>query len=490
MNKKLLILTFSAIGLFCSAEIKAQATVYTLESSIEYAKQNSPLSRAARFAVLSAKWRYKSFRADLYPSLSLSGDAPNYNKSIFSNVLDDGTVTFSSRTQSEASAALSINQNLAPTGGRLSLSSGITRLGIFQDENTYLWQSTPLVVSLNQPIFQFNSFKWLTRTEPLRYKIAQKQYVEEMEDLAFTVTQGYFNVLQAKINVEVAEFNITVNDSIFNISQGRFQVGNIAENELLQSELEYRNARASYTTANLNYQRAIENFKALLGIDDATEIDIEVPDVAPEISVDVDQALKLATENNSTSLLFDLNRLLADQTYDQARKNTGFSANLQASFGLNQTSSEIADLYNDPQNRQFFSVGFQIPLFNWGKNLAEIRSARNEQQETANTIAYQKLQFELSVKSTVREFMQLRDQVELAQISDDIATRRYDVAKNRYLIGRIDITNLFIAQSEKDQARRGYIIALRTYWEGYYNLRRLTLYNFERDIPIEYEQEF
>ena len=405
-------------------------------------------------------------------------------------MLDDGTITFSSGTQSEASAALSVNQNITPTGGRLSVSSGITRLGIFQAENTYLCQSTPIVASISQPIFQFNSLKWRNRTEPLRYKIAQKQYVENMEDLALTVTQSYFSVLIGKINMEVAEFNITVNDSIFNISKGRFEVGSIAENELLQSELEYRNARTSYTSASLNYQRALENFKGLLGIDDETEIDIVVPDVAREMYVDVDKALDLATKNNSTSLLFDLNRLLADQTYDQARKNTGFSANLQASFGLNQTSKDIIDLYNDPQNRQFFNIGFQIPIFNWGKNQAEIKSARNEQQETANTIAYQKLQFELSVKSTVREFLQLRDQVELAQISDDIAARRYDVAKNRYLIGKIDITNLFIAQNEKDQARRSYIAALRTYWEGYYNLRRLTLYNFERNMPIEYEQEF
>ena len=110
--------------------------------------------------------------------------------------------------------------------------------------------------------------------------------------------------------------------------------------------------------------------------------------------------------------------------------------------------------------------------------------------ETANTIAYQKRQFELSIKSTVREFPQLRDQVELARISDEIATRRYDVSKNRYLIGRIDVTNLFIAQNEKDGARRNYIQALRSYWTGYYNLRRLTLYDFEQDEPILYTTEF
>ena len=84
----------------------------------------------------------------------------------------------------------------------------------------------------------------------------------------------------------------------------------------------------------------------------------------------------------------------------------------------------------------------------------------------------------------------MRDQVELARVSDDIAVQRYDVAKNRYLIGSITITDLFIAQNQKDSSRRGYISSLRDYWTGYYNLRRLTLYDFEQDAPIIYTTDF
>lgn len=485
MNKRRLSTIFISIFLFLSANTYAQEQrTLTLQESIEIAKENSPLARAANFGLISAKWRYKSFRADLLPSLTLGGDAPNYNKSIFSNVQDDGTVTFSSRTQSEASVDLSIQQSIMPTGGNLSLSSGITRLGIFAGENTYLWQSTPLVASIRQPLFQFNSLKWRNKIEPLRYQIAQKQYVEDMEDLAFNTTQSFFDFLLAKINIEVAEFNVTVNDSIYNISQGRYQVGSIAENDLLQSELALRNAETSLTTAQLNFQRAEENFKALLGIPDQVSIEVLAPQEAPALNIDVDKALELAQENNSTSLEFELNEIQANQAYDQARKEAGFSATIQASYGLNQTSDSFDQLYEDPQNRQFFTLGFEIPIFNWGKNTAEIQAARNQQVATANTIAYQKLQFDLNVRSTVREFSQLRDQVELAEVSDEIADRRYNVAQNRYLIGKIDVTNLFIAQNEKDSARRSYIQALRNYWTGYYNLRRLTLYDFERGVPI------
>ncbi len=485
MNNYFLKFTLAFLLTLFSFNLSAQSgRTLSLEESIEIAKKNSPLARAATFSLVSSKWRYKSFRSDLLPSLSLRGDAPNYNKSIFSNIQDDGKVVFSSRTQSEASVDLSIDQNILPTGGTVSFSSGITRLGVFAGENTYLWQSTPLVATLRQPLFQFNSLKWRNKIEPLRYQIAKKQYVEDMEDLAFNTTQSFFDFLLAKINVEVAEFNVTVNDSIYNISEGRYQVGNIAENDLLQSELALRNAETSLTTARLNFQRAEENFKALLGIPDDIPVEVVIPDEAPELDIDVDKALDLARENNSTSLEYELSEIQANQAYARARKEAGFSATLQASYGLNQTSQDFNNLYDDPQNRQFISLGFQIPIFNWGKNKAEIQAARNQQAATANTIAYQKLQFDLNVRSTVREFSQLQNQVELAEKSDEIADRRYEVAKNRYLIGKIDVTNLFIAQNEKDSARRSYIQSLRNYWTGYYNLRRLTLYDFEQNRAI------
>jgi hypothetical protein len=46
------------------------------------------------------------------------------------------------------------------------------------------------------------------------------------------------------------------------------------------------------------------------------------------------------------------------------------------------------------------------------------------------------------------------------------------------LIGKIDITNLNIALNEKDTAKRSYLEALKSFWTAYYDLRRLTLYDF------------
>jgi len=43
----------------------------------------------------------------------------------------------------------------------------------------------------------------------------------------------------------------------------------------------------------------------------------------------------------------------------------------------------------------------------------------------------------------------------------------------------VSITDLGIAQREKDENRRRYVESLRDFWTAYYELRSLTLYDFE-----------
>lgn len=482
--------TFSIVNLSAAQQADAEqhnAQVITLQEAINQAKFSSPLARSARYRLIANQWRYRSFRADLLPGLTFSGNAPNYRRAFRENLNPNGSTSLIYTQQSNATVGITVDQPLMFTGGNLSVSSGITRLGIFADENTYLWSSTPLVIGYSQPLFQYNDLKWRNRIEPLRLQMAEKRYDESVEELSLTVTQRYFDVLLAKINMDIAEFNVAVNDSIYNISTGRYNVGNIAENDLLQSELQLRNAESALTEAKINFDQQLNNFRLLLGLEADAPIDVKVPDTIPDVSVDEKLALQMVRRNNSTSLNFQMQTLEANRTYDMAVKESSFSATVRADFGLNQTSENFSNLYESPRNQQFVSLNFQIPIFNWGKQRAEVNFAQNTQRQVADDIAYEQAQFDLQVQNIIAEFRQLRSQVVLAELSKDIGDRRYEVARNRYRIGQIDITNLFIAQNERDAAQRGYIQALRNYWISVYNLRRLTLYDFEKGVLIDHE---
>ena len=75
----------------------------------------------------------------------------------------------------------------------------------------------------------------------------------------------------------------------------------------------------------------------------------------------------------------------------------------------------------------------------------------------------------------------IRDRLEVTKTSDDVAQRRYEIALRRYQTGNVTITDLNIAQGEKDANKRAYYNALQDFWLAYYELRALTLYDFEKD---------
>lgn len=238
--------------------------------------------------------------------------------------------------------------------------------------------------------------------------------------------------------------------------------------------------------ARIAYENQLKNFRLILGLEADTPVNVEEPPPPPDIAVQPSLALEMALQNNSTYLNYLLQQTIAERTLDQAVKQNTFQATAILSYGLSQTAPDFADIYQDPLSRQGVNVQFQIPIFNWGKQQAEINAARNTQRRVRDDITYSQRQFELTIESSVAEFRQLSDQFRLAQLSDQIAERRYNVARDRYLIGRIDITNLFIAQRERDTARRAYIQSLRNYWTGVYNIRRLTLYDFQEGQIIDH----
>ena len=479
-----LLLLVLLLSLTVAAQGQAQRAL-TLEQSIELAQSSSPAAEIARLTFDRSFWGFRSFRAQYMPSLSLSGDAPGLQRS-FQNILTpDGTVDYVERNATFGRANLSIDQPIPVTGGRVSLTSGLSRLNnsVAGDDVTQ-WSSSPLVVTLFQPLRQFNEMKWTRRTEPLRYEVARRSYAEDLEDIAIDITTRFFAVYIAQIDRDIAAFNAAVNDTIFTLSQGRFEIGAIAENDLLQSELALLNAQSAQSRAEIAYQQALQDLKLALDLPYDTDLTIIPPTAVPPLTVDADEAVVQARRHRPAFVNLDLEAVEAERELARAKRNSGFSANLLASYGLNQRSDAFGNVYNDPLNQQQFSINFSVPVFRWGLGRANVEEAVARQQQVERDAAVQRKELDQEVYFEALQLQQLQQQVLIDAKADTVAARRFDVAKNRYIIGKIDITELFNAQREKDTARQGYIRSLQQFWTVHFNLRRLTLYDFIRQEPL------
>ena len=472
--------------LLCLAPVAHGQRALTLQQSIELAQTQSPAAEIARLTFDQALWGFRSYRADYLPSLSIVGNAPGLRRSIEESDLDDGTVQYIERNSTFGLARLDIAQPIPMTGGEVRLSSRLSRLNNEVAETDFTqWQSTPLVLGLTQPLFQFNAMKWERRTEPMRYELARRNYTQDVEDIAIDITNRFFAVYMAQMAYEIATFNAAVNDTIFTLSKGRFEIGSIAENDLLQSELALLNAQSAQSSAEIDYQEALQDLKLALDLPYDAEIVIVPPTTAPALAIAPEEAVAQARRNRPAFLNLDIQAVEAERDVVQTKSTTGFTANLIASYGLNQSSGAFDDAYRNPLNQQQFTIAFEVPLFNWGQGKANVEEAVARQQQVERDSDLQRKELDQEVYFEALQAQQLQQQVNIAAKADTVAARRFEVAKNRYLIGKIDITELFNAQREKDAARQAYIQTMQQFWQSYFNLRRLTLYDFIRQEPLQ-----
>ncbi|MGA2298146.1 MAG: TolC family protein [FCB group bacterium] len=462
---------------------RSQQTL-TLEQSIQFAKENSPSAKNAIQSYKTRKFNYKSFTADYLPQLSLSGSIPGLDRAINPITQPSGTISYLPQSNLNTSGNLTISQKIPFSGATFYVSSGISRTDIFGTYNTFYWLASPVQISLSQPIFQFNPMQWDRDIQALQDLSYDRQFVEEMEDVSADVVQKFFDLYLAQMNVANAEFNVSINDTLYQLSKGRFNLGKIAENDLLQTELGLLNVKNDLESARLDYQNARENFKIALGYDITNEINIKPNLDFLIINVDPDFAYEQAMKNRSDILNYQISELQADRSLNQAERNNSFNALLSASYGLNQSAGNLPEAYKNLLDQERFNLSFSIPLFQWGKGTAQIESALSEKDRIKVSIENQKKLFLQDVKYQTQKFLLLQKQVALSAKADTIATRRFEVAKNRYLIGKIDLNTFFIAQNEKNTALNTFISTLRNYWAALYRLRRITLYDFIKKEPL------
>ena len=484
-----------AATFFFAANIQAQddftGKVYTLKEMINIAREQSIASKQAETTRENRFWVFQLHRSNYKPQLLLDGAIPGFTRNFTKIPQNDGTDIFLPVSNNNSDIALRLEQEIGATGATVFLNSSIARFDNFLDTDDinpyYQYSGSPLEIGFNQPLFQYNRLKWDKKIEPLRFEESQREYIEGLEEISVNTTRRFFDLMLSQISLEIAEKNVANNDTIFKIAQGRYNLGKIAENELLQLELQLMNSRQQVAQSRLDIETRHLRLRTWVGLIDVTDFQLFLPEEIPSFSVDEQTALEYAKVNRSEPIGFERRMFEADADVAQAKGQTGPQANLFGRFGFTNRTEEggsIGDIYKNPENGQTVQLGFQIPILDWGRRKSRVNIAEANQKFIKYTVDQDLINFDEEVLTQVRQIEMLKEQVKITRLADDIAQRRYNITKNRYLIGKIMITDMNIALTEKDEAKQRYIQSLEDFWIAYFNLRRLTLYDFEEGFQI------
>lgn len=463
----------------------------TLEEAIGTARIQSVAALQARHAFISTYWAYRSYLASRLPSLNLYGNLMNFDRSLtLLQSYEDGTFRYANSFNLQNSLGLSVVQNVTFTGGRLTVYSDLRRIDQYGTFKNLTWYSQPITVSYYQPLFAYNQFKWDKLIEPKEYEKGRRQYIESMEDVTIATAKAYFDLIAATRNHDASVTNYSNTVKMRSIARERLKLGTVTRDEYLQLELRVLNDSIAMGENLVKVREAQMSLNSILGYDESVDISPVIDDAIPEILMDYDLVLDKALKNSSFNLENDIKELNAASAVAKAKADRGISMSLNARFGLSQSGTGLPDVYRDLLNQEVVGLTFSVPIFDWGLGKGKVQKAKAAQEVVKAQNIQDENDFRRKIFTAVGQFNNHRQQCVASKRAMDIAAERYSLMMDKFKNGNATVTDLTNAQSDSDSTLSRYVADLSNYWNYYYTLRKLTLYDFltGRDIDIDVKE--
>jgi outer membrane protein TolC len=464
--------------------VKGQEVI-SLDSVMRDAQMQSLDAYKAKNLFLADYWSFQSYLSKQKPHLLLNFSPIAYNRNYTARYdFETNVEVYRYQQTLNSYSSLSLSQNLVATGGSIYVESDLYRLQNFGDINVTSWNSTPFRIGIYQPLFAYNSYKWQKRISPLIYEKARQEYVQSLQELNIKAVELYFDLLLSSEQMNIAARNIESSVKLCEIGKQRFEIASIQQEELLDLELSKYNAEIEYARAEKLFQKAAFNLRSFLSWPESKAIQPVAPEILQNFQIDTKSAVELAKALNPEIMNLDQRRLEAESALEKARKDEKFKAGLNASYGLNQSANEFNRVYQDPLNQQTIALTLSIPLLDWGDRRGQREVAQNQKEVVDIEVKQAMIDFEQQVILKVIDFNLQARMVESARQADQLARQSFELTQKRFVMGNADVLKLTSSMKAMQLSGENYINSLAAYWQYYYEVQKLTLYDFFNQKPL------
>ena len=479
--KKITTYILLILGISASAQ-----TNLTLNDVLNIAQSQSLDAFKHKNMYRSSYWAYKSYKSGQLPHLNLYLNPTTYNRSMVSRYDSERNIDVYREQQTLSSyAGLSLSLVIAPTGGQIYLQSDIYRIQNYGASDYTSWSSTPIKFGFTQPLFAHNEYKWEKLTAPLLFEQAKQTYIQTSQSINIEASQLYFDLLLAKVNVDMAQSNIQSTSQQLTTGKERFTIASIKQEELYKLELNKLNADIALVKAQKEFDKAQFSLRSFLGFDQDQAMIPEIPEIEQDLYIDEQQAIAFAQKFNPEMIELRYKQIEAAKALDQAKKEARFSADLNMSYGLNQSSETFDNVYTDPIDQQMVSVSLVIPILDWGDSKGQRMMAESEKEVVDIEVKQASIDFEQDVRQKVLDFNIQSQMISSAKKAFEISAQSYKLTESQFTLGNTDVLTLTTSMEAWQQAWETYIESLSTYWKYLFELQEFTLYDFQKGTSIE-----
>lgn len=316
--------------------------------------------------------------------------------------------------------------------------------------------SNGLTASL--PIFTGGKLSGTIKQAKANYQYNEVGVQRTYNEMRSTVTNGYFNMLQADNMQKLSAESVTrLEDHLKNV-QAQYDVGVVAKVDVLRSQVELANAKQTLIQAENSYQVAEANMNKIVGLPMDTNLKLDNLLVYNAYDKNMDDCLAYAAEHRPELMQAKYGVDAAKGALMVARSGHMPQVAATASQAWSDTNWP-----GDENGKWAVGIGVEMNVFDTGVTLSKIHGAEADLKKAEETYRDTVDGVNLDVRSNYLGLREAEKRISTTKLAVEQADEDYRIAQLRYMSGVGTNTDVLDAQVALTQAKTNYTQALYDY---------------------------
>ncbi|MDY5044859.1 TolC family protein [Phascolarctobacterium sp.] len=430
LSKRLLVLSAALTMLMSQSAFAGEVVELNLEDAMQRAFNTNPAITIAGYERDSARASYNAARSSRW--ITIEG---NHVTRRGGN--DDDQYT---------------------AGGWVAKNENTNQYVAAQNRGKLIGNTHSNTLTASMPIYTGGKLSGTIKQAKAGYLISEQGLQKAYNDMRTTVTNGYFDMLQADNMQKLGRESVErLADHLKNV-EAQYEVGVVAKVDVLRSQVELANAKQSLIKAENAYQIAEANLNKIVGLPMDTQLKLDNLLVYTPYENDMQYCLDYAA----------MHRPELEQAKQNVEAAKG-ALRVAISGHMPQVAATASQNWNnknwpgDENGNWYVGVSVGLNIFDSGVTTSKIHGAEADLAKAHETYRDTVDAVNLDVRSNYLNLREAEKRIDTTKLAVSQAEEDYRIAQLRYMNGVGTNTDVLDAQVALTDAKTNYLQAMYDY---------------------------
>ncbi|MCK4967178.1 TolC family protein, partial [bacterium] len=331
-------------------------------------------------------------------------------------------------------------------------------------------------LKFEQPIFTPNVLNMRIRRAELALKETELDYTSQKIQIEYRITRSYYNLFRRFAQLEINNKRLELLEKSYDIAETLRKRGILDEMELLQIEVELADSRDEILETEGRLIRSKDSFKQTIGLPKTEDVVIKpvleykLIQITDEIK---EKTIELGMQNSTRIKDREIQKEFRTLDIIDADRLNEFKGSIVTTVGFDKKDSVFTETLKKPDETRSVSLNFYLPLWDWGRNKAQVKSAQASLKYAETSINENKRTVKRWLEDELRNLEDSNSRLEILTKSKSLAEKSFTLGIGKFKNGQINCQSLILVIEQLINSNESFLNAYIDFQYAKAGLKRL-----------------